>query len=92
MWRLLLSFVVLKVLHAQDCTQVDENTDIGPGLSKQQQATFFGVLRKAESDGNLCKVSEDGRLIGPYQISQEFYDAAVTATPSLKLGGWHECQ
>jgi len=88
-WYLLLLSLV-PVLHAQeDCTDIDEDTDIGPGWSKEQQTNFFDALRKAESDGDLCKISDDGRLIGPYQISEEFYNMAVQATPNLQLGGKH---
>jgi len=92
LYLLLLSLV--PVLHAQgtpDCINIDETTDIGPAWSKEQQASFFDALRKAESDGDLCKISDDGKLIGPYQISEEFYNTAVQATPDLKLGGKMSC-
>lgn len=46
---------------------------------------FFDALRKAESDGDICKISAD--KLGPYQISEEYYEDAVGADQTLKTGG-----
>jgi len=52
----------------------------------EEQTKVFDALRKAQSDGDLCKISEDGLRIGPYQISEQFYDNTVEGT-NLKDGG-----
>ena len=46
---------------------------------------FFGALRKVESDGDICKISDD--KLGPYQISEEYYNDAVADNEELKTGG-----
>ena len=46
---------------------------------------FFNALRKLESDGNVCKIGENG--IGPYQVSKQYYDQAVNYDQQLKSGG-----
>ena len=52
---------------------------------------FFDALRKVESDGDLCKISADGNEssteLGPYQISEDYYDEAVDFNPTLKSEG-----
>ena len=48
---------------------------------------FFGALRKVESDGNICKMSDDNNKLGPYQISEEYYNDAVADNEELKTGG-----
>ena len=60
---------------------------------------FFDALRKVESDGDLCKVSVEVSVnvssnstsnsteLGPYQISEEYYNEAVEFDPRLKTGG-----
>ena len=60
-----------------DCTKI---------LEKLNDA-FFDPLRKVESDGDLCKVGADGNELGPYQISEEYYDEAVEFDPTLGTGG-----
>ena len=47
---------------------------------------FFDALRKMVSDGDLCKVSADGNKLGPYQISEEFYNDALDFDPTLTEG------
>ena len=44
--------------------------------------TLFRALRSVLSGGDLCKIGDDG--IGPYQISQEYYDEAVEYNPALR--------
>ena len=46
---------------------------------------FFGALRKVESNGDICKISDD--KLGPYQISEEYYNDAVADNEELKTGG-----
>ena len=46
---------------------------------------FFAALRKEESDGDNCLINEDA--IGPYQISEEYYNESVKCRPSLRDGG-----
>ena len=46
---------------------------------------FFNALRKEESDGDMCKIDAD--KLGPYQISEEYYEDAVRANQTLKTGG-----
>ena len=46
---------------------------------------FFAALRKAESEGDICKMSAD--KLGPYQISEEYYNDAVEANQALRTGG-----
>ena len=48
---------------------------------------FFGALRKVESDGDICKISDDNNKLGPYQISEEYYNDAVADNEELKTGG-----
>ena len=52
-------------------------------LSRLRQ--FLDALRKVESDGNLCNIGEYG--IGPYQISEQYYNQAVRYNPQLRNGG-----
>ena len=51
---------------------------------------FFDALRQVESGGDLCKIGADGNgstELGPYQISEEYYNEAVEFNPRLKTGG-----
>ena len=48
---------------------------------------FFEVLKIEESGGNLCNISSDKDKIGPYQISEEYYNDAVTFNEELKING-----
>ena len=51
---------------------------------------FFDALRMMVSDGNVCKsLSRDGSYyeLGPYQISEEFYNDAVEFDPTLSTEG-----
>jgi len=53
----------------------------------QLDEQFFSALRKVESDGNLCMIN--GNKIGPYQISEQYYDVAADCRPSLlNEGQW----
>jgi len=51
----------------------------------QLNEKFFSALRKIESDGNVCMIN--GNRIGPYQISEQYYDVAADCRPSLKNEG-----
>ena len=46
---------------------------------------FFDALRTVESQGNLCSKEED--KIGPYHISEEYYNEAVCFDEELRLNG-----
>ena len=48
---------------------------------------FFNALRKIESEGDICKLSIE--KLGPYQISKEYYEDAVSSNSQLKSGGIH---
>ena len=47
----------------------------------------YDALRRAESDGDLCKINGD--KIGPYQISISYYDDAVRFNMRLLNGGMY---
>ena len=72
----LLPFIVLiltATVHSQsrieDCTiNIDDR--------------LFHALRSVLSGGNRCMIGDDG--IGPYQISQEYYDEAVEYNRMLR--------
>ena len=49
---------------------------------------FFNALRKIESEGDICKMSTD--KLGPYQISEEYYEDAVSSNSQLKSGGMYD--
>ena len=78
---LLLWFKALDISAQYDCRV----------FNLQLNDDFFDALRKVESDGDLCKVSVDAgnnsTELGPYQISEEYYDEAVVFDPRLKTGG-----
>ena len=46
---------------------------------------FFDALRTVESQGNLCSKDED--KIGPYHISEEYYNEALCFDEELRLNG-----
>ena len=46
---------------------------------------FLAALRKVESEGDICKMSAD--KLGPYQISEGYYNDAVEANQALRTGG-----
>ena len=50
---------------------------------------FFEVLRHLESRGDLCNVSKVNGIfkIGPYQISENYYNDATCFNESLKMNG-----
>ena len=46
---------------------------------------LFKAMRLVESNGNQCKI--DGNKIGPYQISEQYYNEALENNPMLRDGG-----
>jgi len=53
----------------------------------QLDERFFSALRKVESGGDLCVIN--GNKIGPYQISEQYFDVAKQCRPSLlNEGQW----
>ena len=55
----------------------------------QLSDNFYDALRKVKSGGDLCKIGANGNLteLGPYQISEEYYNEAVEFDPGLGTGG-----
>ena len=78
---LIILFLCCKVLRTT--TQYDDCSRI---LNKLDD-DFFDALRKMVSDGDFCKVNADANELGPYQISEEFYNDAVDFDPTLRTGG-----
>lgn len=74
---LLFFTVQLQDLYAQQngCIKIFEKLD----------GDFFNALRKVESEGDICKLSAD--KLGPYQISEEYYNEAVEDNAELKTRG-----
>ena len=74
-------FVCCKVLHVtaqySNCTKILRKLD----------DNFFDALRKVESDGDLCRISDGGHELGPYQISEKYYKEAVEFDVTLKAEG-----
>ena len=84
--QLLLLFTVHEIVaqpEGSDCAYVR-------GLLADEQAAdrFFEVLRDFESEGDLCKVNRTNNKIGPYQISKEYYDVAVSFNQDLESGNY----
>ena len=82
MMKLLITlFLCCEVLHAaaqySSCTKILRKLNDG----------FFDALRKVESNGNLCRISDDGSELGPYQISEEYYREAAEFDVTLKTEG-----
>ena len=77
---LLLLYFIAKGVYAQqdddDCEKIFYDFE-----------KFFNVLRKIESEGDICKLSTE--KLGPYQISKEYYEDAVSSNSQLKSGGKH---
>ena len=78
-------FLCWEVLHTtaqySNCTRILRKLD----------GDFFDALRKVESNGDLCMISDDGKELGPYQISEEYYMEAVDYDVSLKTKGICMC-
>lgn len=58
-----------------DCTTIDLLLD----------DRLYQAIRHVESQGDLCSMNAD--KIGPYHISEEYYNEAVCFDEELKLGG-----
>lgn len=54
-------------------------------ISQRLDAKFFNALRKLASDGYTCKINAS--KLGPYQITESYYNEAVEFNPQLKNGG-----
>ena len=74
-------FVCCKVLHVtaqySNCTKI----------LRKLGDNFFDALRKVESDGDQCRISDGGHELGPYQISEKYYKEAVEFDITLKAEG-----
>ena len=51
----------------------------------QQIERLFEAIRRIESEGDQCKINKT--RIGPYQLSEQYYNEAVAHDERLKLGG-----
>ena len=47
----------------------------------------YQAIRYVESQGNLCSMDVDQSKIGPYHISEEYYNEAVCFDEDLRLNG-----
>ena len=64
---------------------VNAQLECGERILGTLDEKFFDALRKVESDGDVCKMS--ATKLGPYQISEAYYDEAVEDNQELKTGG-----
>ena len=51
----------------------------------EQSKRLFEAIRKVESNGNQCKIN--GNRIGPYQLSEQYYNEALGNNQNLRNGG-----
>jgi len=77
---LVLLLVSLQAVDAQECHQKIEKL-----LKKDEIGELFDAFRKVLSNGDECKIGEYG--IGPYQISEQYYNESVEHNPQLTNGG-----
>ena len=63
------------------CESIDRFIDAQP------EGRFFEALKKVESQGDFCRISEDSGKIGLYQISEEYYNQAVCFNEELAQNG-----
>ena len=77
-------FLCCEILHTtaqqSDCSRTSFSLD----------GRFFDALRKMVSDGDVCKArirSGNDYELGPYQISEEFYNDTVEFDPTLSTEG-----
>ena len=78
----LLVLLIVPIVAQDDSTCFEQCPENVIGLLNDQ---FFSALRKIESDGDVCMIS--GNRIGPYQISEKYYNESVECRPSLKNEG-----
>lgn len=85
---LLLCVQTLAVSSDRPCSLTIRNvSDSCSSINVFLNDKFFKAVRKAESEGKLCRISEDNYRIGPYQISEKYYNDAVCFNEELKLNG-----
>ena len=65
--------------------QLPETDADCPAVRARADDRFLDILRDVESEGDTCKIS--GSKIGPYQISEEYYDEAVEFNEDLTTSG-----
>ena len=82
---LLLSLTLIVSLQVADSSPVCPPRIQNHFIDSMKVEGFFDALRLLESDGNVCKIGENG--IGPYQISKQHYDEAVDYDPELLRNG-----
>ena len=66
-----------------DCSTIDMLLD--GGQDRGQEGKLFEAIKYTESEGDLCKIN--GTKIGPYQISEKYYNEAVCFNDELALNG-----
>ena len=76
--------VLLLFLIAQD-VRAQQSEPCASSILNKLDGDFFAALRKEESEGDICKRSAN--KLGPYQISEEYYEDAVETNQELKTGG-----
>jgi len=77
---LVLLLVSLQAVDAQECHPRIEGL-----LNRDDIGNLFDALRQVLSNGDQCKIGEYG--IGPYQISEQYYNESVEHYPQLRNGG-----
>ena len=65
-----------------DCSSINMVLD-------DEDGKFFEAVRKVESEGNLCKINQTTgeTKIGPYQISEDYYNDAACFNEDLATNG-----
>ena len=60
----------------------------------QLSSKLLHAIMTVESGGNVNAVSGDGKSIGPYQIQEPYYNAAVQFDSGLSAQGakWQNCK
>ena len=68
------------------CVMCPSPAELGKPLEIKRE--LLNAMQYVESRGDNCAVGDNGRSLGPYQITEEYYKDAVEFNPSLKNGGY----
>ena len=65
-----------------DCSSINVVLD-------DKNGKFFEAVRIAESEGDVCKINRttSGTKIGPYQITEDYYNDAACFNEDLETNG-----
>ena len=65
-----------------DCSSINMVLD-------DKNGKFFEAVRNVESEGDICKINRDtsATKIGPYQISEDYYNDAACFNEDLERNG-----